>query len=577
MLFAVVQFPLADARVLLDDPAARLQRPDWVAPNLYGDFVRAFGNVRPRAYGNPVDWPGEGFYCDATRALRLDPPKKPLILKESGAVFRYECMFRRLIADGTACTRVELGIRLTSRGHGTPKGKEIPQLVSQLLDIELRIGRTNGSVRLAAAGGRIAQAYLSGTSHQAAPKAPQWWVTAGVPLVVIEHDEDLAGPFGEALREVPTPSLTGVQLRHSWLQHGNAAVHLWLLGRTVMALRETVRSVRVGLGRLHVEREVVRSVLAHVRSNRLNLERGTTESDSTQSFLTDHLSRIGRAERFGVPQSQLVETLTAVDDLVAPQDRASLMRALQSARGNLRSNISKLTIKGKVLLVHGIRTEAAWAELVKSVLEEQCGLQVSIVKLGYVDAFQFVVPFLRGYPVKRLTQALAVLQNKTTVPVSVIAHSFGTWCLTHILEDQPTMSLEHVILCGAVVPQRYRWDKILPQLNGRIVNECGTLDIWPVISHLAAFGTGPTGATGIGFPNVTDRYHELDHSGFFTEQFVRDFWAPVFLSGTIAPSPLDRTRMTPPAWRSLLASDLAKWALRGAVVVGAAAGIALLW
>ncbi len=569
MLFAVVQYPMADARVFLGD-AARLERPDWLAPNMFGDFVRAFGNLRPHAHGTLVDWPGEGFYCDASRAVRLEPPKSPLILKGSGAAFRYECMFRRLVADGSACTRVEIGVRLTPRGHGTLKPNEILLLVSQLLDVKLRIGRTGSAVSIAAAGGRIAQAYLDATTNHSAPKAQKWWVTAGVPLVLIEHSEELNGSFPDELRDVPTPSLTGVQLRHAWLQHGNTAIHFWLLGRTVAAPRETVRSIRVGLGRLHVEREVFRSALAHVRANRLSLERGSSESDNTQSFLANSVSRLGRAERFGVPQSQLVETLTAVDDLVAPQERAALMRALQSARGNLRSNISKLTIKGKVLLVHGIRTEAAWAELVKSVLEEQCGLHAHIVKLGYVDAFQFVVPFLRGYPVKRLSRALAYLRKKENVPVSVIAHSFGTWCLTHILEDEPTVSLEHVILCGAVVPQRYRWDRILPQVNGKVINDCGTRDIWPVISHLAAIGTGPTGATGIGFPDVTDRFHALDHSGFFAQPFVKDFWVPLFLSGTIAASPLDRTRATPAALRSLLASDLAKWVFRGALVAGVA-------
>ena len=578
MLFAVVQYPLADSRVFLGTDAARLARPDWLTPSLYADFVRAFGNFRPRGLGSVVDWPGEGFYCDASRALRLVPPKAPLIVEGSGMAFRYECVFRRLIADASPCARVEIGLRLTPRSHGILQPKDLPRLVSRLLDTSVRIGSSGSSVRLVHAGPQLALAYLDATTDRASEAAKpkqNWWVTAGNPLVFVEHDERLTGAYSEELRAVPTPNLTGVSLRHAWLQHGNSGVHVWVLGRAMTAPRETLRSIRVGLGRLHVEREVFRSVLAHVRANRLPLERGTSESNNVQSFLSDSVNYLGRRERFGLPQSKLVEQLTAVDDLVAPQDRAALMRSLQSVRGNLRSNISKMTIKGRVLLVHGIRTEAAWAEMVKAVLEEKCGVQAAIVKLGYVDALMFIFPFLRGYPVKRLSRALAYLRNKGDAPVSVIAHSFGTWCLTHIMEDEPTVSLEHVILCGAIVPQRYRWDGILPRVKGRVVNDCGTLDIWPVLSHLAAFGTGPTGTTGIGFPDVHDRYHALAHSGFFTEPFVRDFWVPVILSGTIAPSPLDKTRATPPAWRSLLASDLAKWTFRGAVTAGAVAAVVL--
>jgi hypothetical protein len=62
VLFAVVQYPLADSRVFLGTDAARLARPDWLTPSLYADFVRAFGlstglakdfTATPRAH---CDW-----------------------------------------------------------------------------------------------------------------------------------------------------------------------------------------------------------------------------------------------------------------------------------------------------------------------------------------------------------------------------------------------------------------------------------------------------------------------------------------------------------------------------------------
>ena len=100
-----LQFPLAELRSFLNQKTSRLPSPAFPLPEPDRDFIRSFGGVRKRRKGGVEDWVGEETFCHAGRALRFADPTSPL-----------KCAFRRILNDGRAVVRFEVG--LVTHPHG---------------------------------------------------------------------------------------------------------------------------------------------------------------------------------------------------------------------------------------------------------------------------------------------------------------------------------------------------------------------------------------------------------------------------------------------------------------------------
>ncbi len=208
-----------------------------------------------------------------------------------------------------------------------------------------------------------------------------------------------------------------------------------------------------------------------------------------------------------------------------------------------------------VVLLHGIRTEAPWAEMVRQVLTEAApGFKVIPLRYGYFDVFHFLSPIgTRKRPAAVVVRRLRVIkEDYPGVPISVIAHSFGTYTLARILDDETDIKLRGLVLCGSIIPQDYRWDKVDDRIAEEILNDCGSRDVWPVLAKAGTWGFGPSGTFGFGHPSVRDRFHDFTHSDFFDAGFVRQFWVPYLVDGTIVASDWEVKRPTPPWWLSAL-------------------------
>jgi hypothetical protein len=88
----------------------------------------------------------------------------------------------------------------------------------------------------------------------------------------------------------------------------------------------------------------------------------------------------------------------------------------------------------------------------------------------------------------------SVYESPCIEQVSVIAHSFGTWIVVHILRTH-SAKLYRVILYRSVLDTQVKWEQLKDQVQGpsfpdapnyKIVNDCGTKDVWP---HFAKFTT----------------------------------------------------------------------------------------
>lgn len=206
-----------------------------------------------------------------------------------------------------------------------------------------------------------------------------------------------------------------------------------------------------------------------------------------------------------------------------------------------------------VVLVHGIRTGARWFRRIKPVLEKGGDCIVEPAGFGFLDIFSFAIPGLRGWAVNtvrwKINHAIHVHGDR---PLIIVAHSFGTFCVTRVLKDNPQIKPVRMLFCGGIVAQGFRWDSLKQSTGMKIVNECGSRDVWPLLAHSGTYGYGKSGAMGFQTAGIEDRFHDLGHSDFFTSEFVEKFWVPFVKDGEVVASAYENEMPEPPWWRSII-------------------------
>lgn len=206
-----------------------------------------------------------------------------------------------------------------------------------------------------------------------------------------------------------------------------------------------------------------------------------------------------------------------------------------------------------VALIHGIRTTAAWQEKVRSLFLKEQGLIVAPIGYGYFDVIRFL-GWARAKPVERVKRDLRDLQRMyPDSDLVVMAHSFGTYIVSKILEDATDVRICRLLLCGSIIPTSYRWDRLSLEFTPQtLVNDVGTSDYWPVFARVVSWGYGGSGSFGFKNVRVWDRFFDYGHSDFFTSAHIEGFWKPFVLNGEVVNSPWDEQRPTCPWWISFL-------------------------
>ena len=98
------------------------------------------------------------------------------------------------------------------------------------------------------------------------------------------------------------------------------------------------------------------------------------------------------------------------------------------------------TVEGKplVILMHGIRTHAFWYEQVRAELE-RAGFAVELTNFGRFSLINFLLPInlIRFMVIKRVRKQIKkAAELHPGVRVSFISHSFGTFVLGKIIQQQ---------------------------------------------------------------------------------------------------------------------------------------------
>lgn len=157
---------------------------------------------------------------------------------------------------------------------------------------------------------------------------------------------------------------------------------------------------------------------------------------------------------------------------------------------------------------------------------------------------------------RRITRLIRDEISRKPESLSVVAHSFGTYIIAKILEQEADLQFHRLIFCGSIVPDSFKWEIYGHRLNSdqsgkwQAVNDCGMNDIWPVFAKSVTWGYGSSGRFGFGHPRIKDRFFNATHSSFFDSNFIREYWLPFLSKGKIVEGILERA--TTPWWVSVL-------------------------
>lgn len=335
-----IHFPIADARPLLDHPV--LPVPSWKAGPLLTEFVHFFGNVGQRDAPRLEALPGlahaqraadELFYANARRALSF-----PLLEKrELGPLRAPQGAFRRLYRDTTGVVaRVEVALSV-SPGAGKPlDGRSCLTVLRDFLGLPTDVAllpargasgaasRVRQVVRapLLQAGDVLARLFFRATTAVAgadvpdAPDAPGGAVVCGEPLVFVLHDGAELSELPPRAQPVDPTATHGARVAYLRFCRGDRRVGAWFLDEGSAGGYDR-RRIRLGLARLHAERQALLNVLGAC-------ERNGRRTPAVDAFLEARLGLLTEAVKYGMDQ-RAVRGITSAYDSVLPEEAQRLL------------------------------------------------------------------------------------------------------------------------------------------------------------------------------------------------------------------------------------------------------------
>ncbi len=167
---------------------------------------------------------------------------------------------------------------------------------------------------------------------------------------------------------------------------------------------------------------------------------------------------------------------------------------------------------GWLLLIHGMNTKGDWQQDFAFDVGRWRGTAVPTFIHKYGRIIVGVILWFRRAKFKKGLRnrilELAPLAEEQRLPArpDVVAHSFGTWMLGHVLLDEmkrtnPQIAIGRVILTGSILRPDFPWEELQrADLVEDVLNHYATND--PVVpwAHWTIWNSGPSGKRGFDPP-----------------------------------------------------------------------------
>jgi len=357
-MLTVVQFPIADFRPFVCD-GHRLPTPSWPPrTTLPPGFLHFFGRAAPRHKGVDWAWTDESTFCDASRALRFCNLPRPIYGKDN-----LRCRFRRLLSDGAALARLEVGLSYNHASQDTytwrnwdyeiDRGSD-PTEFSLRSDInpfetikhtialptEVPLPNNRSQKPLLTQGASVARLFLSATGKKSSEVPWHQHIGACPPVVLVECRAHWFDQLPKSFARIPQAKTGGIELAFGRFKSPWGNVGVWLLGHGNGKVRQA-RSLRLCLLRLHAEQEVLDAVLQRIDTGGIEYKPHTPHGDKLENYLNQATRLINRSSWAGIDQSSILNAFDAVNARQLRSERAGLAGRLQGIRRQIRIKVER--------------------------------------------------------------------------------------------------------------------------------------------------------------------------------------------------------------------------------------------
>lgn len=335
-MLIVFQMPMADLRPFRA-AATRRKAPHWPTPDVGTEFLRYFGPVADRNQykRKALAWKDEQFFIDAGRALALVP--------FAGDRAKWTCAFRRLLTDGSAVVRFEIGFHIPpplSPPGATAPPPDVPMLdiLSTVLDTPCIVRGDKVPMKLVLTAQRLARLYAkASTPRGTLLKGDE--IAVGQPTLLVQFQD------GDGVTMPTSLDFTSDNLAFMKTAHAGRSMNIWFTN----AAFGDPRNTRTGLLRLSAEHQCLKYVLRDLTDGNISLDRGDPASERLQLYLGDVGHTLSKESRFGVDQTELVKLTQTYETLCEGTDLPLLQQQLANVRQQIRTQILSVVSSGNAL------------------------------------------------------------------------------------------------------------------------------------------------------------------------------------------------------------------------------------
>jgi len=321
-MLIVFQVPLADLRAFRSLKLRR-ESPHWPTPDSGREFIRYFGQVRDRdTVKRPVVSADEKYYANASSALKFPP--------FTGGRESWSIAFRRVLSDGDAVTRVEVGFGVPRE---MARGRPVLELIGLVLDTPCMVRGIKDPRRLVHTGTPLCNLYQRATSMRPpGAEEPKDEVTGGRPTVLVQYDSSEIGEMPKTL------NFQANDLAYLKTTHAGVDLNIWFAGPGF----GDARSARLALLRMSAEHQCLKYVLRDLASGKAETTRGSAESERLQRYLNAAETTFSQASRFGVNQQSLVQLSQTYEDLCGADELPLLREQMKTLRPQIATRMMAL-------------------------------------------------------------------------------------------------------------------------------------------------------------------------------------------------------------------------------------------
>jgi hypothetical protein len=347
-LLIVAQIPLVDLRPLITTSPARLPVPPFPFPTPGSQFVRCFGHIERRRRGGHEYWADEIFFSSAAGALGLPGLELTRLGRKHRSVIP-SCAFRRLLCDGGSVARIELGLSLNrdlslvNYAHQSLNGADCVSIAKSFLDLPVRLTSFRAQpifCTVKRLPRYTAELYwYATTATSSAAKFSHSYVRPGEQVVLFEYKMHEIDSLPPMVRRIDPNLIGGASLAFGWYNENGRQIPLWFLQVNGVDTKIT-RRIRLGLLRLHAERQALREVLTSLANGVITYAPRTQSGDRLEQFLLNAIKILATNDRAGISQVAIHDVIAA-EQFVNEEEGELLQQRLKDARRLVKTRLNE--------------------------------------------------------------------------------------------------------------------------------------------------------------------------------------------------------------------------------------------